>query len=120
MSLRKDGCDLIMHQGDIAYLNVKIRKLSKIDPNDKLVFTVSRRMTFGDAVIIKEVCGSEFRDKIATFYFDEKDTSKLATGNYYYGIRYYKFEDETYSKFTAVSDRRFIIKPHTPDSLGGG
>lgn len=121
MSLKKDGCDLIIHQGDTAYLNIKIRKiLFEINPDDKLIFTVSKRMTFGDAVIVKEVYASDFNDMTATFCFDESDTSKLAIGNYYYGIRYYRAEDGTYYKFTVVADRRFIIKPHTPDSFGGG
>lgn len=120
MSLKKVGCDLYIHQGDTAYLDVRICKVPfKINPSDKLIFSVAEFMTDDHAIIVKEVYASDFNDLTATFCIDEHDTSKLEPGEYYYGLRYYQSANDTYYKFTAAAERKFIIKPHTPDTFGG-
>lgn len=119
VSLKKTGCDLIIHQGDTAYLDIKICKMPfEINPSDKLILSVAKRMTDKNAVIVKEVYAADFNGSTATFSFSESDTANLTPGDYYYGVRYHQSAGDTYYKFTAAADRKFIVKPHTPDILG--
>ena len=122
MSLKKVGIyDLEIHQGDTVCLDITISKMPfEINPKDKLVFSVARYMSAKNAVIVKEVYASDFNDLTATFFIDENDTARLEPGEYFYGVRYYQSSDDTYYKFTAVAECKFIIKRHTPDSLEVG
>ena len=118
MSLKKVGCDLVLHQGDTAFLDIKLCKMPfEINPFDKLILSVAKSMTDENAVIVKQVCAADFNGFTATFCFSESDTVNLAPGEYYYGVRYYQAADDTYFKFTAAAERKFTIKPHTPDTM---
>lgn len=118
MSFKKIGCDLAIHQGDTGYIDITLHKMPfKINSADKLILSVAKSMNDNNAVIVKEVYATDFNGLTATFCFDESDTANLVPGNYYYGVRYYQAANDTYYKFTAASERRFTIKPHTPDTL---
>lgn len=122
MSLKKVGIyDLEIHQGDTVCLDITICKMPfELNPKDKLIFSVASCMTAKNALIVKEVYASDFNGLTATFFIGESDTARLEPGEYFYGVRYYQSADDTYYKFTAVAERKFIIKPHTPDSLEVG
>ncbi len=118
MSLIIKDFNLEIHQGDTAYLDLTLSQLPfDINPDDKLIMSVAKSMSSKNAVIVKEVSAADFNDMTATVEFAESDTADLEPGKYYYGVRYYQAAEDTYYKFTAAAGRRFIIKPHTPDSL---
>ena len=122
MSLKKVGVyDLEIHQGDTVCLDITLCKMPfELNPKDKLIFSVARYMNAKNALIVKEVYASDFNDLTATIFIGERDTISLKPGEYFYGVRYYRSVDDIYYKFTAVAGHRFIIKPHTPDTLEVG